>query len=112
MEKEMSLIAPRKSIYSRVVRKLKSFFIKKEKIVGQKSNKVANKETIARDLECLKLVVEGEVITRELDNMQKIRLISLCNERKAMINKKIDEANSRIERLTNMLNKIDDVEKK
>jgi len=105
MKREMSLTMTESSGFRKVFGLLKSFFYKS---TIKKEEDLSNESDI-NDFECLKLIAEGEINVKNLENGQKLRLISLCDERKEDIDIKIKEANEKIKKMTNMLNKINDV---
>lgn len=107
MKREMSLTVANSSIFRNLFGFFRRFFDKS----SIKKEEIENKESDINDFECLKLITEGEISVKDLGNDQKMRLISLCDERKEVINIKIKEVNEKIQKMTNMLNKINTAEK-
>ena len=89
------------------VEKLKAFIYKFIHINNAKSDmkekSTVKTNTMQEDFEVLKLLIEGKINIKELDNELKQRLITICNNRLNYVNKKNNEKDIEISRLEKIL---------
>lgn len=109
MKEEKSLIKFRDSVFSNLIKKIKSFFTRFRE--GQ--DKINNNETIIKasntlnDFNVLEGIIKENIKIEDVDINTKKRLITICNQRLERINEKIEDENLEILKLEKLIDEVD-----